>query len=255
MTKRGRVLRDTNIGPGLLTVEGKQYSFRLEGMWRSEVPPRPGMTVDVNFDTDGAPAEVFAVSESQVAKEHAQRAFSGALRHGGAVGESIGGAIGASVGGGLKGRFGPLTIAAELILLLSFFVLPNLRVGGFVSRALSGWDAIGLNPETQMTTDHGLLSVMAILCLFAPAAVPFLKQAWAGWLNAAPAAFLLLACIAVGSQLHSAASAAGRMGEELGGAAGREMVGQFGPTYSLGAGAYLALICAIYLVTRAFKRN
>jgi hypothetical protein len=213
------------------------------------------MTVDVNFDTDGAPAEVFAVSESQVAKEHAQRAFSGALRHGGAVGESIGGAIGASVGGGLKGRFGPWTIAAELILLLSFFVLPNLRVGGFVSRALSGWDAIGLNPETQMTTDHGLLSVLAILCLFAPAAVPFLKQAWAGWLNAAPAAFLLLACIAVGSQLHSAASAAGRMGEELGGAAGREMVGQFGPTYSLGAGAYLALICAIYLATRAFKRN
>ncbi len=251
MTKRGRVLRDTNIGPGLLTVEGKQYSFLLEGMWRSEVPPRPGMTVDVNFDPDGAPAEVFAVSEGQIAKEHAQRAFDGALRHGGAVG----GSIGASLGGGVKGRFGPLTIAAELIMLLAFFVLPDLRVGGFVSRALSGWDAIGLNPQTQMTIDHGLLSLLAILCLFAPAAVPFLKQAWARWLNAAPAGFLLLACLAVGSQVQSAASAAGRMGEELGGTAGREMVGQFGPTYSLAVGAYLALICAIYLVTRAFKTN
>ncbi len=251
MTKRGRVLRDTNIGPGLLTVEGKQYSFRLEGMWRSEVPPRLGMTVDVNFDGDGAPAEVFAVSESQIAKEHAQRAFDGALRHGGAVR----GAIGASVGGDLKRRLGMLTIAAELILLLAFFVLPDLQVGGFVSRALSGWDAIGLNPQTQMTNDHGFLSLLAMIALSAPLAVPFLKQVWARWLNAAPIAFLLLAGIAIGSQVHSAASAAGNMGEELAGAAGRQMASQFGPSYSLAVGAYLAIICAIYLVTRAFKSN
>ncbi|WP_263376049.1 hypothetical protein [Granulicella aggregans] len=253
MTKRGRVLRDTNIGPGLLTVEGKQYSFLLEGMWRSEVSPRPGMTVDVNFDSDGAPAEVFAVSESQIAKEQAQRAFSGALRHGEALGGAVTGAIGASVAGGLKRRLGPLTIAAEVILLLAFFVLPDLRVGGFVSRALSGWDAIGLGPQTQMTNDRGFLSLLAIVCLLAPLAIPFLKQTWARWLNAAPVAFLLVACIVVDSQMHSAASAAGNMGEELGGAAGREMAGQFGLTYSLAVGAYLALICAIYLLTRAFK--
>lgn len=85
-----------------LTVEGKQYSFLREGMWRSDVPPRTGMTVDVGFDPDGAPVEVYAVSESQIAKEQAQKALDGALRHGGA--------LGASVGGGLKGRFGPLTI-------------------------------------------------------------------------------------------------------------------------------------------------
>jgi len=253
MTKRGRVLRDTNAGPGLLTVGGKQYSFLLEGMWRSEVPPRPGMTVDVNFDSDGAPAEVFAVSESQIAKEQAKRAFSGALRHGEALGGAVTGGIGASVGRGLKRRLGPLTIAAEVLLLLAFFVLPDLRVGGFVSPALSGWDAIGLSPQTQMTNDRGFLSLLAIICLLAPLATPFLKQTWARWLNAAPVAFLLLACIVLGRQLQSATAAAGNMGEELGGAAGRELAGQFGPTYSFASGAYLALLCAIYLLTRAFK--
>ena len=246
MTKRGRVLRDTNIGPGLLTVEGKQYSFLLEGMWRSDVPPRTGMTVDVNFDSEGAPAEVYAVSESQIAKEQAQKAFDGALRHGGA--------IGASVGGGLKGRFGVVTIAAECILLLAFFALPNLRIGGFVSRALSGWDAIGLDPQTQMTNDHGLLSLLGLICLLAPIAVPFLKQAWAKWLNATPLAFATLACITIGSQMHSAASAVANMGQELGGTAGREMVNQFGPSYSLGVGAYIAILCASYLASRAFRK-
>lgn len=245
MTKRGRVLRDTNIGPGLLTVEGKQYSFLLEGMWRSEVPPRTGMSVDVNFDPEGAPVEVYAVSESQIAKEQAQKAFDGALRHGGA--------ISSSVGGGLKGRFGAVTIAAEFILLLAFFALPNLKVGGFESRALSGWDAIGLNPQTQMTTDHGLLSVLGLIFVLAPIVPPFLKQVWAKWLNAAPLAFAVLACITVGSQMHSAASAVGNMGQELGGAAGREMANQFGPVYSLGAGAYIALLCAIYLASLAFR--
>ncbi len=245
MTKRGRVLRDTNVGPGLLTVEGKQYSFLLEGMWRSEVPPRPGMAVDVGFDSDGAPMEVYAVSETQVAKEQAQRALGGALRHGGA--------IGASVGGGLKGRFGPVTIAAELVMLLAFFILPNLRIGGFVSRALSGWDAIGLDPQTQLPNDHGFLSVLAILCLFGPAAMPFLKQAWARWLNAAPLGFVVLAAISVGSEVHKANAAVASVGEELGGAPGGEMARQLGPSYSLGAGAYVAVLCAVYLAARAFK--
>jgi len=229
----------------LLTVEGKQYSFLLEGMWRSEVPPRPGMAVDVGFDSDGAPAEVYAVSETQIAKEQAQRALGGALRHGGA--------IGASVGGGLKGRFGPVTIAAELVMLLAFFILPNLRIGGFVSRALSGWDAIGLDPQTQLPNDHGFLSLLAILCLFAPAAMPFLKQAWARWLNAAPLGFVVLAAISVGSAVHKANAAVASVGEAFGGAAGGEMARQLGPSYSLGAGAYVAVLCAVYLAARAFK--
>ena len=255
MTKRGRVLRDTNIGPGVITVEGKQYSFLLEGMWRSEVPPRPGMTVDVNFDAEGAPAEVYAVSENQVVKEQAQKEFHGTVRHGATIGEFARGPAETSQYVARRGRFSPFTLAVELILLVAFFVLPNLRLGAFVSRSLSGWEAVGPDPQTQMTTAHGVLSLLAILCLLAPIAAPFLKQAWARWLYAAPLSFVVLACIAIASQLRSSASAAGNMAQELGGTAAREMVNQLGPSYSLAPGSYIAIICAIYLSTRAFKSS
>ena len=242
MTKRGRVLRDTNIGPGLLTVDGKQYSFLLEGMWRSDVPPRPGMAVDVGFDTNGAPAEVYAVSEAQIAKKQAQKALGGALLKG------------ESVRSNLTAHFGVPAIAAEIIMLLSFFALPNLRLEGtFGSRPFSGWDAIGLNPATQMPSGAGFESVLAIACLFAPVAVPFVKQAWARWLNAAPLGFALLTFLVFASEIHSASAATNSMGEAFGGAAGRQMARQFGPHYNVAIGAYLGIACAIYLATRAFR--
>jgi hypothetical protein len=41
MAKRGRVLRDPSVGAGLLMVEGQQYPFALEGVWKSEAAPKP----------------------------------------------------------------------------------------------------------------------------------------------------------------------------------------------------------------------
>ena len=34
MAKRGKVLRDANLGPGLLIVEGQQHSFALDSQNR-----------------------------------------------------------------------------------------------------------------------------------------------------------------------------------------------------------------------------
>ena len=41
MTKRGRILRDTNAGPGLITVEGTQYTFVLEACGAPRSHPGP----------------------------------------------------------------------------------------------------------------------------------------------------------------------------------------------------------------------
>ena len=72
MTKRGRILEDGNASStgadvsvprlGLLTVQGKQYCFAVKSMWCSEVAPRAGMLVDVDFNEDGAPVRIFAVT-------------------------------------------------------------------------------------------------------------------------------------------------------------------------------------------------
>ena len=76
MQKRGRILRDPISGPGLLMVEGQQYPFSLEGVWRSEAPPTTGMVVDVEFDSGSRVVAVTAVAESQIAKERKQRLHS-----------------------------------------------------------------------------------------------------------------------------------------------------------------------------------
>jgi hypothetical protein len=73
MTKRGKVLRDPRTGPGLLMIEGRQYWFCLEGVWKSEIPPKPGLAVDVKLDTAGRILAITAVSDSQLAKEQAER--------------------------------------------------------------------------------------------------------------------------------------------------------------------------------------
>src|ERR1700745_3736650 len=78
MPKRGKVLRDPYVGPGLLMVEGKQYPFLLEGLWRSEVPAKPGLAVNVDFDNQGNLNAITAVPQSQLDQEQAELAGVGA---------------------------------------------------------------------------------------------------------------------------------------------------------------------------------
>jgi len=44
--KRGKVLREPGAGPGLMIVEGQQFSFSLTDLWQSPQPPKIGMTVE-----------------------------------------------------------------------------------------------------------------------------------------------------------------------------------------------------------------
>ena len=64
MTKRGKVLRDTSAGPGLIAIDGQHHQFSLEGVWRSDAPPVPGMAVQVEFAQDGSITAITAVSDS-----------------------------------------------------------------------------------------------------------------------------------------------------------------------------------------------
>jgi len=66
-------LRDPSAGPGLLMIEGRQYWFCIEGVWKSEIPAKPGLAVDVKFDHAGQILAITAVSESQLAEEQAER--------------------------------------------------------------------------------------------------------------------------------------------------------------------------------------
>ena len=55
------------------------------------------------------------------------------------------------------------------------------------------------NPESMMNggSNHGLFSFLGLIAIAAPFAVPYLRMAWSKYLNAAPLAYFVIACIAI----------------------------------------------------------
>ncbi len=82
MKKRGKILRDPRMGPGLLMIEGRQYRFCLDGAWTSEVHPTPGLAVEVKLDRRGQILAVTAASESQLTRPGARRSVDTAMTAG-----------------------------------------------------------------------------------------------------------------------------------------------------------------------------
>lgn len=77
MTKRGKVLRDPFAGSGLLIAEGRQYQFALDGVWKSDIPPKPGLAVEIEFDGQGKIAGIVAFPDSRICEEQ-ERVTAGA---------------------------------------------------------------------------------------------------------------------------------------------------------------------------------
>src|SRR6185369_11564179 len=74
MIRRGRILRDTTAGPGLLVVDDTQLLFTRERMWTSANPPARGMVVDVEVNGSTV-VSVEPVRRGQLARERAERVF------------------------------------------------------------------------------------------------------------------------------------------------------------------------------------
>jgi hypothetical protein len=70
MRARGKVLREPDVGPGLLMIDGQQFRFWLDG-WHSEIAPKPGLAVQVELNRQLEVVRVTAVPEGQP-KELAQ---------------------------------------------------------------------------------------------------------------------------------------------------------------------------------------
>jgi len=68
-------MRDPTAGAGLVIVQGRQHPFGLEGVWRSDALPRPGIVVDVEFDDAGRVVAMMAVPEARLVKEQAEAAI------------------------------------------------------------------------------------------------------------------------------------------------------------------------------------
>ena len=120
MAKRGRILSDPTAGPGRVMVQGRQHVFGLDGVWKSDALPRPGVVVDVEFDEAGRVCRMVSVPESRLAREQVEAALASA------VGRS------ATVGAGIATHFGRTRLAALVLLVAGWFWLVALLPLAFI---------------------------------------------------------------------------------------------------------------------------
>ena len=69
MTARGKILREPNRGTGLLMIDGRQYPFSIDGIWRSEILAKAGLEVEVEFDKNLQITGITALPKAQMARQ------------------------------------------------------------------------------------------------------------------------------------------------------------------------------------------
>src|SRR5258708_1220770 len=190
MKLRGKVLREPNAGPGLMMVEGQQYKFSLDGVWKSETLPKPGLDVDVDLDQNLQILAITAIPESQIAKEQAEKAMAKAKEKGGELFRKVVAKCGA-----------PALVAAAL-LILGRLVLATVSVQmPLVGKLdLTFWQVLGfVNANNSLEaldrsgeTSSGFYGLFALIAL----AGPFVHHLWkdnravlGGW---APLVFMVI---------------------------------------------------------------
>jgi hypothetical protein len=256
MKKRGKVLRDTNMGNGLLVVDGKQYPFTLEDMWQSEHAPRVGMAVEVDFSGDDIIGAVVPLPETQLAREQAEQAMISAK------------AKGSELASGVVARFGLPTLGAVAALMVAWIFLNTIsvQVAPGYKVGLTFWKLLAvLNSPAGVLAGFngapdgaGLYGFLAAVALIAPLAPQFWKDRRAHLGGLMPLAFMLLVAVVAYSGISAGMSEAqgaagtfgGRAAAEMAQAMQSEMARQAMRAVSLGAGFYLAAAASLYFAAK-----
>lgn len=248
MAKRGKVLRDPHVGPGLLMLEGQQHQFVLEGVWRSDVPPKPGMVVDVDLDSLGEVVGITAVPESQIAKEQAELALAAAKKKSAALASSV------------VARFGVSQLGAAGLLILSWFSLTAISVQSpFLGKFdFSFWQLLGfLNADSLVHSleqhadpSAGIYGFLALLAL----AGPFVRYFWND--KRAVLGGLLPLVFMVGVGILMRANIQSSFGPPLNVRYGmqRQLQEEITKAISLGFGAYTSIAVSFYFAASSAKQ-
>jgi hypothetical protein len=241
---RGTIIKVPDSNPGLLFANGQQRSFTLEGVWKSPVAPAVNMTVEVEFDGSGAIAGVTVVDSQQMNKERLNQMGHTAEEQGKQAAEFAKKEIGA-----LASRMGPMVLGAAVILWVAWFFLPGTTINtGFAKpETYTFWEAVGIDWSNFLAigmraVNHGFFSLLGIVAIAAPFAVPFLKDPRAKFLSAFPLVYIVIAIV---EQKMSIGKGAGPFG------------GDMSKDISLGWGTYVLVLVALFLalpVLKSFKK-
>jgi len=252
MTKRGKVLRDPHTGPGLLMVEGQQYPFSLEGIWKSEIAPKPGLVVEVEFDPQGRIAGITAVPESQLAKEQAEAAMSAAKQKGAALASNV------------VAKFGiPSLVGAGLLIVGWFFLSAASIKTPFGGMDFTFWQVLGfLNSSNPLeglmragsgsSPSTGMYGILAIIAVAGPFIHHFWKDKRASLAGLLPLLFMVVVGLMIRSSINSLGGgdeAANGMGNMV-----AQMREEAMKAVSVGMGVYLSAAVSIYFAAIGAKQ-
>jgi hypothetical protein len=245
MAKRGRVLRDPRLGPGLLMVEGRQYPFLMEGLWRSEVPARPGLVVNVDFDAHGNLNAITAVPECQVDSKVAARAKASVrpfFEH-------------SAPGSASLVR---LTGVAAILLCWLFLSGVSIHQPFFGTLDLTFWQILGaLNTgsltalsDVAGTPDAGAFGLLAVLVLAGPFFPLVWKPRWASLGGMLPLSFIVLVAYWTGGSIQAS------LAPQTAASWGSSQTPSTGILHavSIGFGTYLSASVAIYFAISSVRQ-
>jgi len=251
MTKRGKVLRDTTSGLGLLIMEGQQYRFSHEDVWKSETPPKPGLVVDVELDARGNVRAIIVVPNSQLAKEQAEAA------------KALGRLNERNLASSPLARIGmPSLMAAGLLAAAWFFLTAaSIQVPFPGKLEFTFWQILGLLnaasvPELLDRTSGpsaGVYGFVAGVALLGPFIRHFWKDKLALLGGLLPLAFMVIVGLAVRSNILSAL---GGGNSEAFADASKQAHANAMKSVSLGLGAYLSILASVYFAfisAKAFR--
>lgn len=248
MKKRGKVLRGASDGAGLLIVDGQQYPFSIEGMWKSDILPNSGTAVEVEFDQDGRIHAVRAISESEIAREQAENAL--------AVAKQTGSALAAKA----VAKFGVPTLLAAGLLIIGWLFLAALSVQTPLGKLdFTFWQILGfLNSSNTFEAmmqgrgqpSAGFYGFLALISIAAPFLRYFWKDKRAAMAGLLPLLFMLIVGLMLRSTLQSS------FGSDVPAAfsdAMKQMRDEALAAVSLGFGTYLSGLVSLYFAVVALK--
>lgn len=170
---RGIIMRDTNMGAGIVFVNDAQKSFTLEAHWKSALPPKVGSTVEIHLDASGEIMSLSAIDETTLAKEQAEKAL------------IMMKANSRNISNVLISRMGLPTIITMVILFIAWTMLSTLtvNVGMGLKPSITFWELLKLiNTENILSVSSlndkssGIYGLIAIITLIAPFIPNFLQD-------------------------------------------------------------------------------
>lgn len=259
MQKRGRILKDTSIGKGIISSDGVQYEFELPNVWKSDVTPATNMVVNFIVDADGAVTSIFAVSEGQLAKEQADKAL-----------DTLKGK-GLEAFDGLSARVGKPVLVATSALAISWFFLNTItiQVSSSYAIGITFWNILGVANATGSLDalqrgggDTGIYGLMAVLALAGPFLAQFWKDPRAHLGNCLPLLLLIFIGASIYMGIQDGMKSAGSLGEIFstpgaGNFAQRmaeEMISAVMKSIHFGPGLHISIAASIYLALLGLKK-